>query len=201
MRIRSTASLGSTLALATLVTSGCSKQAMSGTQQESVVAAPGGAVVTETFSTTATITAIDASNRKLTLQTPDGKKTSFKASPSMTNFPQLRVGDQVNAVVTEQVALAVWEGSNPPSDAAGAAVGISPTGTSNPAGFAVATELVTVQVTAIDAAKRKVTVQFQDGSTKTYKAQKGVDLSQLQVGDNVTIQVTEAAAISVTKTG
>jgi len=199
--MRSPTSLVSFVALAALVTAGCSKQAMSGTEQESVVAGPSGAVVTETFSTTATITAIDASNRKLTLQTPDGKTTSFKASPSMTNFPQLGVGDQVNAVVTEQVALAVWKGGNPPSDAAGAAVGITPTGTSSPAGFAVATELVTVQITAIDAGKRKVTVQFQDGSTKTYKAQKGVDLSQLQAGDNVTIQVTEAAAITVTKVG
>ena len=178
----------------------CSK-GMSGTTSESVVAGPSGAIVTETFSTTATIVAIDQAKMKLTLQTPDGKKTTFKASPSMTNFPQLRVGDQVNAVVTEQVAIALWKGNNPPADAAAAAVGITPTGTQNPAGFAVATEMITARITAIDAAKRKVTVQFQDGSTKTYKAQKGVDLTQVQVGDNITLQVTEAAAISVTKGG
>lgn len=178
----------------------CSK-GMSGTTSESMVATPGGAIVTETFSTTATIVAIDAPKMKLTLQTPDGKKTTFKASPSMTNFPQLRVGDQVIAVVTEQVAIAIWKGNNPPADAAGAMVGITPTGSQNPAGFAVATEMITARVTAIDAQTRKVTVAFQDGSTKTYKAQKGVDLSQVQVGDNITIQVTEGAAISVTKAG
>lgn len=181
-----------------LAASGCSK-GMSGTTSQSVVAGPGGAIVTETFSTTATITAIDQAKMKLTLQTPNGKKTTFKASPSMTNFNQLRVGDQVNAVVTEQVAIAVWKGTNPPPDAAAAVAAITPAGTPNPAGFAVATMLLTVKVTAIDAAKRKVTVQLQDGSTTTYKAEKGVDLSQLQVGDNVTIQVTEAAAITVTK--
>jgi hypothetical protein len=181
-----------------LAATACSK-GMSGTTSESAVSGPNGAIVTETFSTTATIVAIDAPKMKLTLQTPDGKKTTFKASPSMTNFPQLRVGDQVNAVVTEQVAIAVWKGSNPPPDAAGAVVGISPTGTQNPAGFAVATEVVTGQITAIDAQKRKVTLLFQDGSSKTFKAQKGVDLSQVQVGDNITLQVTEAAAISVTK--
>lgn len=198
MQSRTTMTTLALTAAALLGATACSK-GMSGTQESSVVAAPGGAVVTETFSTTATITAIDQSNRKLTLQTPDGKKTSFKASPTMTNFSQLRVGDQVSAVVTEQVALAIWKGTNPPPDAAGAAIGITPTGTSNPAGFAVATELVTAQVTAIDTQKRKVTVLFQDGSSKTYKAQKGVDLSQVQAGDNVTIQVTEAAAITVTK--
>jgi hypothetical protein len=181
-----------------LSSTACSK-GMSGTTSESVVAGPSGAIVTETFSTTATIVAIDAPKMKLTLQTPDGKKTTFKASPSMTNFPQLRVGDQVNAVVTEQVAIAIWKGNNPPPDAAGAVVGITPTGTQNPAGFAVATEVVTGQITAIDAQKRKVTLLFQDGSSKTFKAQKGVDLSQVQVGDNITIQVTEGAAISVTK--
>lgn len=196
--MRSRITLAATAMAAVLVAAGCSK-GMSGTEESSVVAGPGGAIVTETFSTTATITAIDQSNRKLTLQGPKGKKTTFKAAPSMTNFNQLQVGDQVNAVVTEQVALAVWKGNNPPADAAGAAVGITPTGTPNPAGFAVATMMVTVKITAIDASKRKVTVQFQDGSTETYKAQKGVDLSQLQVGDNVTVQVTEAAAITVTK--
>lgn len=181
-----------------LASTACSK-GMSGTTSESVVAGPGGAIVTETFSTTATIVAIDQAKMKLTLQTPDGKKTTFKASPSMTNFPQLRVGDQVNAVVTEQVAIALWKGSNPPADAAAAMVGITPTGSQNPAGFAVATEMITARVTAIDAAKRKVTVAFQDGTTKTYKAQKGVDLTQVQVGDNITLQVTEGAAITVTK--
>ena len=105
----------------------------------------------------------------------------------------------MNAVVTEQVAIALWKGNNPPPDAAGAVVGITPTGTPNPAGFAVETEMVTARVTAIDTGKRKVTVQFQDGTTKTYKAQKGVDLSQVHVGDNITMQVTEAAAITVTK--
>lgn len=178
----------------------CSK-GMSGTTSESVVAGPSGAIVTETFSTTATVVAIDQAKMKLTLQTPDGKKTSFKASPSMTNFSQLRVGDQVNAVVTEQVAIAIWKGSNPPADAAAAVVGITPSGSQNPAGFAVATEVITGQITAIDAQKRKVTLLFQDGSSKTFKAQKGVDISQLQAGDNITVQVTEAAAISVTKGG
>ena len=181
-----------------LAATACSK-GMSGSTSESVVAGPSGAIVTETFSTTATITAIDQAKMKLTLQTPDGKKTTFKASPSMTNFPQLRVGDVVSAMVTEQVAIALWKGSNPPADAAGAIVGITPSGTQNPAGFAVATEMVTATVTAVDAGSRKVTVQFQDGSTKTYKAQKGVDLSQVQVGDHITIQATEAAAITVTK--
>jgi len=184
--------------LLTLAAMGCS-HGMSGTTSESVVAGPNGAIVTETFSTTATIVAIDTPKMKVTLQTPDGKKTTFKASPSMTNFPQLRVGDQVSAVVTEQVAIAVWKGSNPPADAAAAVVGISPTGTQNPAGFAVATEMVTGQVTAIDAQKRKVTLLFQDGSSKTFKTQKGVDISQVTVGDNVSMQVTEAAAITVTK--
>ena len=181
-----------------LAATACSK-GMSGTTSESVVAGPGGAIVTETSSTTATIVAIDQAKMKLTLQTPDGKKTTFKATPSMTNFPQLRVGDVVSAVVTEQVAIAIWKGTNPPPDAAGAVVGITPTGTSNPAGFAVATEMVTARVTAVDAQNRKVTVQFEDGTVHTYKAQKGVDLSQVQAGDNITIQVTEAAAITVTK--
>ena len=93
----------------------CSK-GMSGTTSEAVVATPTGGYEVETFTTTATVVAIDSAKRKLTLQTPDGKKTSFKADPQMVNFPQIRVGDQVNATVTEEVVVALWRtGTTPQS--------------------------------------------------------------------------------------
>jgi hypothetical protein len=176
-------------------------QSMSGTTSGAVVATPTGGYAVETFSTSATIVAIDAANRQVTLQTPDGKKTKFKASAQMANFGQLKVGDQVNAEVTEEVAVALWKGNNPPPDAAAGLVALSPQGASNPAGVMVSTVQMTATITALDVAKRKVTLQLQDGSSKTIKVDKGVDLSQAQVGDRVTIVATEGAAISITKAG
>ena len=165
-----------------LAATACSK-GMSGTTSESVVAGPNGAIVTETFSTTATIVAIDQAKMKLTLQTPDGKKTSFKAiaeHDELPATPSRRPGQRRGHGTGGDCAL---EGEQPAAGRRARPWWASrPTGSQNPAGFAVATEMITAQVTAIDAQKRKVTVRFQDGTSKTYKAQKGVDLSQVQVG-------------------
>ena len=58
---------------------------------------------------------------------------------------------------------------------------------------------ITAKVTAVDAAKRKVTLELPDGSKKTVKAGKQIDLSSIKAGDNVTVQHTEAVAITVEK--
>jgi hypothetical protein len=63
----------------------------------------------------------------------------------------------------------------------------------------VDTEQITVKVTAVDAATNKVTFELPDGTTKTVKADKKVDLSKLHPGDNVTVQVSEGLAITVQK--
>src|SRR5271169_2886555 len=57
---------------------------------------PGGSVV-ETYKVTATVTAVDAATRKVTLVTPDGKKNTVTAGPDVVNFSQIQVGDQVKA--------------------------------------------------------------------------------------------------------
>jgi hypothetical protein len=54
-------------------------------------------------------------------------------------------------------------------------------------------------VTAVDADKHKVTFQLADGSTKTVKAGKTVDLSGVQPGDSVTIQVGEGLVVTAEK--
>ena len=187
------------IALAILpFTAACSKGVQTTQDSMSVTQTPTGAIAAETYSMTATVTAIDASNRKLTLQSPDGNKTTFKASPDMVNFPQIQVGDQVNATVTEQVAISVWKMGAEPADGAVGVAALTPVG-AKPGGVMVATQRVTGKITAIDAGKHKVTFLFADGSTKTIKVDKSVNLSNVAVGDNVTVQITEAAALTVTK--
>ena len=51
----------------------------------------------------------------------------------------------------------------------------------------------------MDAKKHKVTFQLGDGTTKTVKAGKKVDVSVLNVGDSVTIQVGEGLVVSAEK--
>lgn len=175
----------------------CSK-GMSGTTSETVVATPTGGYVVETFTTTATVMSIAKSNQKVTLQTPDGKRTTFKADSQMVDYAKLQVGDKVNAVVTEEVAVALWKGDTPPPDAAGGLVGLTPAGKQT-SSVMVATVRFTGTITALDPSKRKVTFEFEDGSTKTVKVDKSVNLANAAVGDRLTVVITEAAALTVTK--
>lgn len=176
---------------------GCSS-GMQGTTSESVVATPTGGYAVETFTTAATVTAISKNDQKVTLQTPDGKKTTFKADSQMVNYAKLQIGDKVNAVVTEDLVVALWKGNNPPPDAAAGMVGLTPQGVKT-SSVMVATVRMTATITAMDMSKRKVTFQFEDGSSKTIKVDKSVNLANAAVGDRLTIVVTEAAALTVTK--
>jgi hypothetical protein len=62
----------------------------------------------------------------------------------------------------------------------------------------VDTLTASAKVAAINEAKRKVTLEFGDGHKKTYKlGPEVVNFPQIQVGDTVTAQVTEEAAVYI----
>jgi predicted small lipoprotein YifL len=146
-----------------VVLAACGGSKVQGTESVAVAAAPGGgAIVVETFTSTATVSALNTKDRKVTLEFPDGKKTTFKATPEMVNYNQLQVGDKVNAVVTEQAVVWLSKNGGPPASAAEGGAVLSPVG-AKPGGIAVATVAVTATITAIDQAKGKVTLQFDSG--------------------------------------
>ena len=158
---------------------------------------PGGIVV-ETYKNSATVTGIDAANRKVTLVTPDGRKETFKAGPEVVNFDQIRVGDQVKATLAQQLVVYMAKDNPPASDGEAALVALAPKG-AKPGGLLANTVQVIAKVTAIDLKRHKATLRFPDGTTKTFAVRKDVDLTQRQVGEEVVIRATEALAISVEK--
>ena len=158
---------------------------------------PGGVIV-NTLDVSARVTAIDTSNRKLTLLGPDGDKSTVKVGPEAVNFDQIRVGDLVNATVTEELVVYLdEEGASAPDGAAGV-VALAPKG-AQPGGLVAETVQVTATVTAIDQTNRTATLQFEDGSSKSFPVRDDIDLSQRKVGEKVVFQVTEMIAISVEK--
>jgi len=183
-------------AAAMLATAACSNK-VKGTEDTSVIETPDGAIIVDTFTTTATVTGINTEKREVTLVAPEGRKTTYKAGPDMVNFNQLQVGDQVKAVYTEEVAVAIGTGQAT-LPTGGEGVAVAPAG-AKPAGVIVETAAVTGKVTAVDAKNHKVTFQLADGTTKTVKAGKKVDVSILNVGDAVSVQVGESLMISAEK--
>jgi hypothetical protein len=158
---------------------------------------PGGIVV-ETYQVTATVTSVDPATRKVTLVTPAGKKTVFKAGPEVVNFPQIRVGDQVKATLTEELVVFMATDAPPQGQGAVGVVALAPVG-SKPGALVAETVQVKARVTEIDHKKHKATLQFPDGSTKTVAVRKDVDLTKRSVGEEVVLRATETLAVTVEK--
>jgi hypothetical protein len=71
-----------------------------------------------------------------------------------------------------------------------------------PSGVAIVATYTTVAtVTAIDAATRKVTMTTLDGKSSTYKAAKGIDLSQFHAGEQIGVEVMDETVLSIKTSG
>jgi hypothetical protein len=158
---------------------------------------PGGTIV-NTYQVAATVKAINAADRKVTLVGSNGKETVVKCGPEVVNFPQIEVGDHVKATVTQQLVVAMASGDTPPPTGVAAGVALAPVG-AKPGGIVAQTVQVTAKVVDIDLEHHRATLEFPDGSTKTFPVRPDVDLTQRHVGENVVIRCTESVAISVEK--
>ena len=158
---------------------------------------PGGIMV-ETYKETATVTGIDKANRKVTLVTPDGTKSTVKAGPEVANFDQIEVGDQVKAIVTDELVIFVRKPGEPAGDGAASVVALAPIG-DKPGGLMADTVEFTAKVKSVDLKRHRATLQFPDGTSKTFKVRKDVELTKETVGVDVVIRTTEAIAVSVKK--
>ena len=81
-------------------------------QTGNVIAAkgPGAVEVAQTVDVTATITAIDAASRAITVKGPQGKEVTVTAGPEVKNFAQLKVGDKVDLTYAEALTLELKKG-------------------------------------------------------------------------------------------
>jgi len=196
MNIKTVKFAAPTLALAALLSLTACKSSDEGKGGTEVTRSPGRASEFSTYETTATVTGIDAPNRRVTLTTPDGRREIYTLGPEVRNFDQIRIGDQVKTTLTQETAISLDKFGTAPSTSEGTAITRAPEG-SRPAGSIANTRQVTGKIISIDG--RDVTLQFADGRTKRVKVGKDVDLSGLRPGDAVTARVTEAMAVRVEK--
>jgi hypothetical protein len=159
--------------------------------------APGAAGVAQTTKISATITAIDAATRAVTLKGPQGRETTVVAGPEVKNFAQLKVGDTVEAQYAEALVLELKKGGGKPvamtekSAAASAKPGAAP--------GAMGARQVTVvgDVINVDAATQTVTVK---GPKRTVelKVRDPEQFKLIAKGDQIEATYTEAVALAVT---
>ena len=144
--------------------------------------------ITESATIQATIEAIDATAKTVTLKGPKGNLVDVNAG-TFPRFNQLKVGDVVTATYTESLAVHVRKPGDPAPTAGSAAV--TPR-EGAPGATAAQQRTVSVVVQAIDPKAPSVTVKTTDGRVLSFRIQNPKNLEGVKVGDTVDVTYTQA---------
>jgi len=149
-----------------------------------------GIVITETAQIKAKVEDVDTAKRTVTLKGPRGNTVTLKADESMENFDQIKKGDQVVATYIESMAVFVAKAGEKPVTGEVEVVKAAPKG-AKPSLIAVDTVQETLAVAGIDYKKRKITLKWPDGKTKTVKIHKDVKgFNKIKKGDSIVVRLT-----------
>ena len=166
----------------------------------SAAAVSSGSAMAMSVQGSATVEKIDRSTREVTLRRHDGSLLTVVAGQDVRNFDRIRVGDIVEAQVTEALAVAL----DPADTQVRERRDTISTSRARPGQRPAATTTRTVEIVAtvqdIDRKARLVTVR---GPLQTVqlKAAEDVDLSRIERGDNVRAVYIESMAIRVRPAG
>jgi Cu/Ag efflux protein CusF len=152
----------------------------------------------EAVTVSATVEAIDLPNRIVTLKAQNGEVTLLKVGPEVKNLAQVKVGDVVTTKYAQAVAVELKKGgSGITSVTEQSASGAAKAG-QKPAGVMTNTTVLVANVTAVDMAKKTVSVKGPAGNVLTMAVKDPAVLAQVKVGDQVEATYTEAVMVSVT---
>ena len=144
---------------------------------------------------TATVEAIDAPTRTVTLKKPDGTFVTTVAGPDIKRFAEIKVGDKVNARYYENVVVRLKQPGEPDVDSG--AKGTTGSEQALPGGTKAKQLTITATITAIDPNTPSITFTGPNGWKYTSKVQDTEALAKVKVGDKVDIVWTEAMLVSL----
>jgi len=166
------------------------------TATNAVVGAQSKVLPGETTTITATVEAIDATTRTLTVKGPAGKLVPITVPKTVERFDEIKVGDTITARYYDNIIIRL----KPPGEAAvdTTAGGVSKGSGANPAGTAAAQRTITATIVEIDNKIPSITFKGEKVDW-TYSSRVGdkATLAKVKVGDRVDITWTEAVTVSV----
>jgi hypothetical protein len=144
---------------------------------------------------TATVEAIEASTRTITLKKPDGTFTTVTAGPDIKRFAEVKIGDKVTARYYENVIVRLKQPGEPEVVSGAKAT----TGAEQvlPGGTKAKQLTITATISAIDVTTPAITFTGPNGWKYTSKVLDTVALAKVKVGDKVDIVWTEAVLVSL----
>ena len=143
---------------------------------------------------TATVEAIEASTRQVTVKKADGTNETFYVPAAMKRFDQLKVGDKITARYYENMVLQLKQPGSPDADkSSGKLVPVE----GAPAGTMSYQRTITATITAID--PNVPSIQFSGPNNWKYssKVHDKAALAKVKVGDKVDITWTYAVLMSI----
>jgi hypothetical protein len=151
----------------------------------------------EAIKITAIVTAIDAKNRIVTLQGPEGSEFAVQADPAVKNFGQVKVGDKLVVEYIQAVALDFQKGDgirmmSSIDDSARAKAG------QRPGVAALRKVTVVTNIWAVNQAKGTVLVRGPFGHFTEVKLKDPGLLGGVKVGDQMKVTYTDTVAIGFT---
>ena len=172
------------------------------TNHDAPPAAPQSAQRELMFDTRAVVESVDQTTREVRLQTMDGKNLTVVAGPEVRNLAQVSAGDTVRLTYYESVAARMAEpGAGGPAKTS-LVSGRAPEG-SKPAGLVGSTTDMVVELLAYDPATGVATLKMPDGKIKDVMVNPAMQefAAARQPGDRIAVQLTNAVAASIVKTG
>jgi hypothetical protein len=142
--------------------------------------------VTHTKSVTAqaTIEAIDAPNRIVTLKGPRGNLVEVYATDKVKRFNDLKVGDVVTATYSESIAMSLRK----PGEAA-------PPKQMSGVNMRTQEKTVTVSVESVDKSVPSLTVKASDGKVHSFVVLDPKNLEGVNVGDKIDVTYTQGLLV------
>lgn len=146
------------------------------------------------------ILAVDPAQRLVTLETPNGP-TVVQVGDKVKNLAQVKAGDTLRITYNLAVATAIKRGGDPIRSSVQAQSGaqVMQKGTVL-AGSGMTEDMITANVTMVDVAKNRITVQGPAGRIVSMKLPEPGMAAQIRVGDQLEIAYRLAMAVQVLPT-
>lgn len=155
-----------------------------------------GGIIQASERVTATVVEINQSKRTFVLQDDAGHRRQIAAPAEMINFPQLKVGDVVDAEVTIETLIYVADAADVPADG-GEGLAVAAAEGEKPGVLAAQQEQISATVIAVDVENHSATLELADGSLRTVPVRPDVSISPKDVGKKVVTVITSAVAVNV----
>ena len=144
---------------------------------------------------TATVEAIEASTREVTLKKSDGTYTVARVGKEIKRFDTLKIGDKITAKYYDNIVLRLKAPGEKDVDSKSAAMTRAAEGQA--AGTVGAQRTITATITAIDQAVPSITFKGPNNWTYSSRVEDKAALAKVKVGDKVDITWTAAMILSL----